>query len=121
MNYDIEEVQVLGAQDHDRVAARIAGGFNALSAAPPSAEPVVRLPVDLAPGELFDKISILEIKRDRLPSEKRLQVEKDLAVLNAIARPLLHTLPPLSAKYAHPNHLNVQASALNTHTFKPFT
>src|SRR5258708_24863183 len=91
MNYDIEELQVLGAQDHDPVAARIAGGFNALSAAPPSAEPVVRLPVDLAPGELFDKISILEIKRDRLPSEKRVQVEKELAVLNEIARPLLET------------------------------
>ncbi|HEX9462397.1 MAG TPA: hypothetical protein VGB82_07340 [Alphaproteobacteria bacterium] len=120
MNYDIEELQVLGAQDHDPVAARIAGGFNALSAAPPSAEPVVRLPVDLAPGELFDKISILEIKRDRLPSEKRVQVEKELAVLNEIARPLLETRPGLDAKYADLKQLNVQGWDLNEHIFKQF-
>src|SRR5258708_24254244 len=93
MNYDIEELQVLGAQDHDPVAARIAGGFNALSAAPPSAQPGVRLPVDLAPGELFDKLSILEIKRDRLPPQKRGQEDKHLAALNANPPPLLPTRP----------------------------
>src|SRR5258708_24794829 len=102
MNYDIEELQVLGAQDHDPVAARIAGGFNALSAAPPSAEPGVRLPVDLAPGELFDKISILEIKRDRLPSQKRGQGGKEPAGLHEIAPPPLAAPPRPGATLPRP-------------------
>lgn len=120
LNYDIEEYQVLGAKTYDAVSETIAHGFNAHPGYVPARDPVLRLPVDQMPGELFDKISILEIKRARLPDDKRVQVEKELAVLSEIARPLFDTRPKLAPKYAELRALNELGWDLNEHIFTQF-
>lgn len=120
LNYDIEEYQVLGPETYERVAATIARGFNAQSPSPPAPDPVLRIPADLMPGELFDKVSILEIKRDRLPDSKRVQAEKELTVLYEISRPLCDEHPELRARYAELKRLNELGWDLNEHIFKQF-
>lgn len=50
-------------------------------------------------GELLDKITILEIKVARLPTPAaRANAEKELALLQAIATPVLAETAPLAAK-----------------------
>jgi hypothetical protein len=52
----------------------------------------MRITIPVSVGELLDKISILEIKRERITDEaKRHNVERELAELNAVAA----TLPPV--------------------------
>jgi hypothetical protein len=55
---------------------------------PPQAVPTPHVPISW--GELVDKITILEIKREKLASEASLaNVGKELALLRAIAEPVL--------------------------------
>jgi len=50
-------------------------------------------------GELLDKITTLEIKAARLPTRAaRANAEKELALLKAIAAPVLAEATPLAAK-----------------------
>lgn len=78
--------------DWDSVAAEMAEELSAFSATRPAAEPPrVRKPqaapilVPIAPGELVDKITILEIKRERIADPaKRANVEHELRELAAV-------------------------------------
>jgi hypothetical protein len=62
---------------------------------------MARVSVDVALGELIDKITILELKRERIHEPaKRVNVEREMALLSqALARlgPLDAALPPLTA------------------------
>jgi tetratricopeptide (TPR) repeat protein len=61
------------------VFARIAAGLRRRAATPRAAGPVV---VEVSPGELLDKISILQIKSERIAGEDKLRnVRRELAVL----------------------------------------
>jgi len=74
------------------VAARVAGALARLAAGDDShaapASDVPRVPVSW--GELIDKLTILEIKRHRIPGRKALaNIARELSALEAVARPLL--------------------------------
>jgi tetratricopeptide (TPR) repeat protein len=65
----------------EEVFARMAAELAGLAAAPRPAGPVL---VEIAPGELIDKITILEIKTERIADpHKRQSVQRELAVLLA--------------------------------------
>ena len=57
----------------------------------------MRIPVEISPGELFDKLTILEIKANRIDDSAKLgNVRREWAVLGAAARQL-GTSPELVA------------------------
>jgi hypothetical protein len=80
-NYDIEEIQVRDDDDYDILVKKISEGFNASFDTISTFSPVNRLWVELSPGELVDKITILEVKMEKLPSHKTIFVAKELDVL----------------------------------------
>lgn len=80
-NYDIEEVQVRDDDDYDALVKKITEGFNANFETNPVSSPVNRVWVELSPGELVDKITILEVKMEKLPNQKTIFVRKELDIL----------------------------------------
>jgi septal ring factor EnvC (AmiA/AmiB activator) len=67
--------------DWEEVFERLAGELRHLTAAPRLRGP---LTVEIAPGELLDKITILEIKSERIANPRKLDnVRRELAVLEA--------------------------------------
>jgi post-segregation antitoxin (ccd killing protein) len=54
------------------------------------------IPIEIAPGELIDKITILEIKRERIADSAKLaNVRKELDLLNAARQRAIHPSPRL--------------------------
>jgi len=80
-NYDIEEYQI---RDDDAFVARareIASGYHATSVAIPSADPVNGVLGEFSPGELIDKMTILEVKMEKLDPSKTVYVKLELDLL----------------------------------------
>jgi hypothetical protein len=80
-NYDIEEIQVRDDDDLDALAERVASGFNASFSSVAMTVPVTRAWVECTPGELVDKITVLEVKMEMLPEEKTRVVQKEVDIL----------------------------------------
>jgi len=83
-DYDIEEFQVRGPETYPAIADRIANGFNANFDTQPSANPVSRITTQISPGELLDKIAVLQVKMKKLGPRKTCVVMKELDALNEI-------------------------------------
>ena len=63
--------------------------------------------VEIAPGELLDKLTILEIKRERIEdSEKLINVGLELDVLDRARRDKVPASPELDALYADLKSIN---------------
>lgn len=90
--------------DWDDVFARIAAEVGGLRSRPPAAPPIT---AETSAGELIDKITILEIKRQRLADEaKRRNVAAELAVLTAARDAALRPSGELAALAAELKEVN---------------
>jgi hypothetical protein len=65
-SYEMEELEIRQPEDYAVVIDRICGGRNAHSTSTPSAEPLAVFKADATPGDLFDRVTILEIKESLL-------------------------------------------------------
>jgi hypothetical protein len=79
-DYDVEYIEAR-ADQFDAAIDQIARGRNANFAHQSSVQPVSRLRIDVTPGEVIDKMTILEVKLERLPEDKRLTILGELAAL----------------------------------------
>ena len=81
LDYDIDEIQVRDDSDYEMVARRIVLGFSADPSVVPTANPVNRVMVQLSPGEVADRISVLEVKIEKLPPDKHPYIIRELEAL----------------------------------------
>lgn len=120
-NYDIEEVQVRDDDDYDLLVKKISEGFNASFETRPVSTPVNRLWVELSPGELVDKITILEVKMEKLPSQKTIFVRKELDVLLETLMSVTNGVTAeLKTKMDELRRLNRLGWDLNEHIYRQF-
>jgi len=89
--------------DWDEVFERMAAELRRRLAPPPRSA----VAVEVAPGELIDKITILEIKAERLSEPARLRnVRTELAALRAARERAVQPSPPLEALTAELRAVN---------------
>jgi hypothetical protein len=90
--------------DWDEVLQRVAQALHQTCGDIPPVQPIR---VEIAPGELIDKITILEIKSERISDAAKLQnVRKELADLVAVRERALTTLPELTRLTAELKAIN---------------
>jgi hypothetical protein len=81
-SYEMEEFEIRMPSDHAAVIDRICGGYNAHCAAAPGAAPIARFRADATPGDLFDRVTILEIKEALLSGPSVLHnIRRELEML----------------------------------------
>lgn len=122
LHYDIEEFEIRRAEDHATIAERIAGGRNATCERPPSPDPIARFSAETTPGDLFDRVTILEIKESLLSGASVLHnVRRELALLRAsLGRDAAAPGPALAGMVAELKAVNQRAWDTNETIFKGF-
>lgn len=75
-DYDVEEFKITD-DNHDEIAALIAGGSNALELLPHDPSPVLSVSVPLSPGDFLDRLAILMVKRDNFDRIRRALIERE--------------------------------------------
>lgn len=105
--YDIEEFRVDGSQNYSRVCAAISQGRNALGPAPKT-EPLTVIDLETTPGDLIDRLTVLWVKRDKLPHKAYL-LYREIAVLEDLRERLTRKYPAVYEKEAELCYLNVLA------------
>jgi len=93
-DYDIEEYQIRDDDDFPRRASLIANGYNALSAAVPTSAPRSSVKAEFSPGDLIDRITILEVKLEKLEPAKLAYVNLELELLRDSLFAHFGDLPP---------------------------
>jgi len=82
--YNIEELEVTGPDDYDACVSQILGGINNQHGAPPPAAPMVQMRAETTPGDVLDRITILQIKQRYLDTrEARHNVQRELLALQS--------------------------------------
>jgi hypothetical protein len=94
-DYDVEYVDARAELDVDALVEEVAHGRNADFDYRAQREPATRMRIDVAPGEVVDKMTILEVKLERLPAEKRLTILGELA---AVRQALVSAYGPLTGE-----------------------
>ena len=108
-DYDIEEYRI--DADHDGLVRRILAGKNALRL-PHDPAPVRTVNVDISPGDLFDRLSILTVKCGKFDGASRAAVLRETARLDNAAAPLL-TSPAIASAYLALGSANLEAFEAN--------
>ena len=94
-DYDIEYVDARAEQPIEALVEEIAAGRNASFEYRALAQPVARMRLDMPPGDAVDRMTILEVKLERLPEAKRLTILGELATLR---QALVSTYGPLTGE-----------------------
>ncbi|MFZ4758397.1 MAG: hypothetical protein ACOYLX_09540 [Burkholderiaceae bacterium] len=120
--YNIEELEIRGPDDFDPVAREICEGLNATSGAVPDASPMIRLVADTSPGDVLDRITILEIKEALLSGPAAIHnVRREMTLLRARIGPhLKQAQPGLEAAVRDLKAINLAAWNTNEVIFKGF-
>jgi hypothetical protein len=105
--YDIEEFRIDGYDSHERLTDHIVCGRNARGTMP-SPEPLNYLEVDGAPGEVLDKMTILEVKVQKLPERAHL-FYREIAYYAGICERLLQKHPEIDQRVQRLRYLNAVA------------
>jgi hypothetical protein len=91
--YNIEEIEVREPADFEPVVRRICSGLNSQSKTSPSPAPLMQLSAETSPGEVLDRITILELKEQFLSGIAVLHdVRRELLLLRTRMAP--HLRPP---------------------------
>lgn len=86
-DYDVEEFKI-SDDNHAELVDLIAGGQNALALWPHDPRPVMTVQAPLAPGDFFDRLAVLTVKRARFEPRKRAAIEREFQRLTEIRRQL---------------------------------
>lgn len=86
-DYDIEEYK-FNADNFHAVVQAVASSKNALRLGAHNPAPVFSIPMDVAPGDFFDRLSILAIKMKRLSPEKAARVSREYYRMLDTAEPI---------------------------------
>lgn len=121
-HYDIEEFEIRVPEDHETIARRVCEGRNATATEPPSPDPVARFTAETTPGDLFDRVTILEIKEALLSGAGVLaNVRRELALLRGcLGRHANSPSPALAELVAALKAINQHAWDTNEEIFKGF-
>lgn len=120
-HYDIEEIEVRAGGDYGPVIDQILGGVNARGA-PPSPRAMVQLIADTSPGDVLDRLTILEIKAERLDDPlARHSIYKEQLLLRARLDAMIGPLSQaVLDKVAELKAANVEGWDMNEIFFKDF-
>jgi len=109
--YDIEEFRVDGPTSWPGAIAAVTQGRNAQGPVPDPG-PLLFMDVQISPGELCDRLSIMEIKQARLPSKAQ-YLATEVTRLTPLREHLLRAHPEIVAFAQELRNLNEQAWTLN--------
>lgn len=87
LDFDVEEYKISG-DNHDELVELIAKGQNALRIWPHDPSPVMTISAPISPGDFFDRLAVLAVKRSRFDPRKRAAIEREFQRLNEIKRQL---------------------------------
>ncbi|MBI3513137.1 MAG: hypothetical protein HY060_03595, partial [Proteobacteria bacterium] len=94
-DYDVEYVDARAELAIETLVEEIAQGRNAGFNYRASREPATRMRIDVAPGDVVDKMTILEVKLEKLPADKRVTILGELAW---VRHALVATYGPLTGE-----------------------
>lgn len=114
-HYHVEEFMVDGPTTWPGVVSGVVSGRNAHEDVPDPA-PLLFFDAQLSPGELCDRLSILEIKRERLPDQAHL-VLAEITRLSPMRDQIVQMHPEVSHLIGDLARLNGQAWDLNESLF----
>lgn len=114
-HYHVEEFMVDGPTTWPGVVSCVVSGRNAREDIPDPA-PLLFFDAQLSPGELCDRLAILEIKRDRLPDRAHLLLA-EITRLFPLRDRIVQMYPDVAAQIAELARLNMQAWDLNESLF----
>jgi hypothetical protein len=80
-DYDVEYIDARSDLSPEALAEEVARGRNASFDYRAPRQPVLRMRLDMPPGDVVDRMTILEVKLERLPEAKRLTIFGELAAL----------------------------------------
>lgn len=87
-DYDLEEWKITDT-NHRSLIDLILAGPNARRARPVDPSPATTLAITVTPGDLLDRLAVLEIKARRFDENRRALILRELSRLREQARPLL--------------------------------
>jgi hypothetical protein len=121
-SYEIEEFEIRQPADHAVVIERICTGHNAHCMVVPGAQPLALFKADATPGDLFDRITILEIKESLLSGPSVLHnIRRELEMLRrCLGRHARQPDAGLAELVAGLKRTNQQAWDTNEEIFKGF-
>jgi hypothetical protein len=121
-NYEMEEFEIRQPADHPIVIDRICNGHNAHCSQPPDPAPLSRFRADATPGDLFDRVTILEIKEALLSGPTVLHnIRRELEMLRrCLGNHARETGGALLDLVARLKHINQDAWDTNEEIFKGF-
>lgn len=106
-DHDVEEYKV-SSDNHHEIIRTILQGPNALRLWPHDPRPVTTVTMPLTPGDLFDRLAVLTVKRRRFDAPRRAAVEREYQRYAEAARPLLTRDPDLARQFADLVALHLQ-------------
>jgi len=120
--YNIEELEIQSPDEFDAVASEICAGLNATCEEAPDSAPMIRLVADTSPGDVLDRITILQIKEAELDSAAALHnVRREKTLLRARIGPhLKHPTAELVSAIRELKAINQAAWDTNELIFKGF-
>ncbi len=86
-DFDCEEFKI-SDHDHAELIQRIVHGANGQCLWPHDPSPVMTVQAPLAPGDFFDRLAVLTVKRDRFDPRRRAAIEREYQRLVEIRRQL---------------------------------